>query len=100
MAITRSIDLGVGAQEVAPAGNAGVVHEQVDLRVALEHRRGDAVDVFTARDVADLVLGSQLLGELPQPVLAAREQHEAPPVAREPARESGADPARSAGDDR
>ena len=67
--------------------------------MALEHRRGDAVDVFTARDVADLVLGAQFLRELAEAVFAAREQHEAPPVAREPARERGADPARGAGDD-
>ena len=98
--VDHSLDrLGVGAEEVAPAGNAGVVDEQVELWVALEHRRRDAVDVFAARDVADLVLGSQLLRELPQPVLAACEQHEAPPVACEPARQRGADPARGAGDD-
>jgi len=68
--------------------------------VPLEHRSSDAVDVVSAGDVADFVLGAELCCQLPQAVLAARKQHEVPAVAREPARQRGADPARSAGDDR
>ena len=99
MAITRSMISGSALRKSRLPGTPALFTSRLMLRVALEHGRGDAVDVFTARDVADLVLGAELLSELAQPVLAAREQHEAPPVAREPARQRGADPARGAGDD-
>ena len=66
----------------------------------LEHAGGNPVHVLTARDVADLVLAVELLRELAQALLAAREEDAAPAVLREPARERRADPARCACDDR
>ena len=59
----------------------------------------NAFDVVAVRDVAQLVLGAQLLGERTQPVLATRKQHELPAAARELAADRFADPAGCPGDD-
>ena len=92
--------LRVGAQEAAPAGNARVVDEQLDLRVPLDDRGGRALDRLAIADVAELLLGADLLGERPQPLLAARDQHALPAAARAAPRDRRPDPARAAGDDR
>ena len=66
----------------------------------LEDGRRDALDRLAVGDVADLVLAVELRGELAQAILAPREQHAVPAVAREPPSERRADAARRAGDDR
>jgi hypothetical protein len=93
-------ELGLDRQEVAAAGNASVVREQVHLRMPLEHARRDALDRLAVRDVADLVLAVEFLRQPAQPVLAAGKQHAAPSVLCESSSERRADPARRAGDDR
>jgi hypothetical protein len=59
----------------------------------------DALDVGSVRDVAALVLGSDLGGDLAQAFLAAGEQDELPAARGESAGDRRADPARTAGDD-
>jgi hypothetical protein len=71
----------------------------VNLRVPCEHRRRDTLDVCSAADVAQLILSTELLGERPQAVLAAGEQHQAPAFAGERASDCLADSTRRAGDD-
>jgi hypothetical protein len=67
--------------------------------MARDHGRGDAVDVLPPPDVADLVLAVELCGKLSQPVLAPREQDDAPLPRGEQACDGLADPTRRAGDD-
>jgi hypothetical protein len=64
-----------------------------------QHRRGHALDVFAATDVADLMLADEFRGEGAQAVLAAGEQHEAPTLAGQRAGDRLADPARGTRDD-
>ena len=64
----------------------------------LGHACGQGVDSGAVADVADLRLRADLLGELAQSLLAARDEHAAPACAGEVARERGSDPARAAGD--
>ncbi len=86
-------------EETAATGHAGVVDEQADRWMPLAYGRCDAVDLSAVGHVAKLVLGSDLVGDFPQPLLAAREQHEPPAAAGERPRDGGPDPARAAGDD-
>ena len=77
------LDRGSPSRKLVRAGNAGVVHEQVNARMALEDARGHALDRLPVGDVAHLVLAADLLGERPQPILASGEQHAVPAAARE-----------------
>jgi hypothetical protein len=67
--------------------------------VSLRHSSGDTFDLFTAADVAELVLGAELLGERSKALLAAREQDGVPATCRERAGDRLPDPARAARDD-
>ena len=67
--------------------------------MSLRHSSGDTFDLFAAADVAELVLGAELLGERSKSVLAAREQNGVPAPARERAGDCFPDPARCARDD-
>ena len=75
--------LGIAVEEGRSRRDARVVHEQVNARVPLEDAGCDALDGLPIGDVAQLVLAADLLGERPQPVLAACEQHAAPAATRE-----------------
>src|SRR4029079_8898170 len=90
--------VGLDLREAGPARDAGVVHEQVDLRMPPGNGLGKSFHLVALRDVAELVLGSELLGERPQPILATRHQDKLPPVLRELAADRLADPARGSGD--
>lgn len=85
---------------------AGVVDEQIDgePRVAgapMQLRRGiGSPEVQRLHVYGDAVRGPQRVGELLQPVLAARHEHQVRAVLGEHARELLADPARSAGHQR
>ena len=87
-------------EEVAAPGDAGVVDEQVDTRVALQDRGRGPVDVGALRDVADLVLAAELGRELLEPLLPSRDEHGLPAATRQLPRGRLADAARGAGDDR
>ena len=98
--VVRAHDgLGIAVEEGRARGDAGVVHEQVNARMPLEDSGRDALDRLPVGDVADLVLAADLLGERPQPILAAGEQHAVPAAAREQACDLRADAGRRAGDD-
>ena len=92
--------LRLGVEKAAATRNARVVDEQSDRRVALANGRGDALDLRAVGDVAELILGSDLAGDLAEPLFVAGEQHQPPTAGRQCARDRGADPARAAGDDR
>ena len=62
--------------------------------------RGDSLDGSAIADVARFRLTADLVRDGAQPVRAAREQDAPPPVAREAARDRGADPAGAARYDR
>ena len=66
----------------------------------LEDACRDVVDGVSIRDVAQLELGADLLGERPQSILAPCEQHAVPAPLRERARKLCTDAGRGAGDDR
>ena len=70
----------------------GVVDEQVDPRVALEHARGHRLDRLAVGDVARLVLVAR-----PRP--AAREADDVPPARAQRAAELGADAGGGSRDD-
>src|SRR2546423_15619007 len=84
----------IDGREPGPPRNAGVVHEQVNLRMPFDHPRGDRLHVVAAADVAELVLGAQLLRERAQPVLPPRQQDELPAAGSELARDRRAEAAR------
>ena len=86
-------------EEASTPGDAGVVDEQIDPRVARQDRRGRLVDVAPVGDVAHLVLGAELGGQWLQPLLAAGDQHAVPALPRQLPRGRGADPAGCTGDD-
>jgi len=65
----------------------------------LQHGGGAAVDGAAVGDVAELVLGAELLGERAQPLLAAGDQDAVPASCGEGAGDRLADPGRGAGDD-
>jgi hypothetical protein len=94
----RAVHVGVAAVGEARApGGAGVVDEQVQAPVALEHvladARGCVLVEQVRRDVADTPL-AELGGERAQALLAAGDEHErAPGLAREAARGCFADAA-------
>ena len=67
--------------------------------MALQDRRGDAVDGLAIADVAELPVAAELLRERPQQLLATREQDDVPAAAAQLARGRLADPRRGAGDD-
>jgi hypothetical protein len=92
--------LGLQVEETAAAAwNAGVVDEELDRRMAARDLGGDPFDARPVGDVAALVLGPDLVGDLAQAFLAAREQDELPAARRKSARDRRADAARTAGDD-
>src|SRR5439155_12969802 len=88
----------VRAQKAASARDAGAVHEQPDLRMALADYGGNAFDLRAVTDVAALPLRAELLCHRAQALLAARDQDTAPASRRELPGDSGADAARAAGD--
>jgi hypothetical protein len=67
--------------------------------VPFANRRGRPLDGLAVGDVAELVLAAELLGERPQPVLAAGEEDAEVAARRKGAGDRGADPARGASDD-
>jgi hypothetical protein len=67
--------------------------------MSLHHSSGDAFDLVAAADVAELILGAELLGQRSKSVLAAREQDGVPATCRERAGDRLSDPARAARDD-
>jgi hypothetical protein len=67
--------------------------------VALDDRGGRAFDRLAIADVAELPLGTELLGERTQPLLAARDEHAVPAAPAQGSRHRRPDPARGAGDD-
>ena len=93
--------------EAADGAEAGVVHQPVDGEpAALDVRRrarraapGRVRSRGDRRARATFALALDLARERLQPVGAARDQHDVPAVAREPARERRADAARRAGDE-
>ena len=89
--------LGLGAQEGRPAGDARPVDEQADRRMPADDPRGDRVDGLAVGDVAELPLGAQFVGRSAQALLPAREQDASPPARSEQARSRGADAARATG---
>lgn len=62
-------------------------------------RCGRALDRLAVGDVAELVLGAELVGQRPEPVLTAGEEDAEVPAAGQLAGDRGADAARGAGDD-
>ena len=84
--------LRVGCQEVHAPRAAGVVGEQVDPRVALEHACSRCLDGFAVGDVAGLVLVGVGSG-------AARKPDRVPAAGAELAAERRADPRRGSRDD-
>ena len=93
-------EIEVGVHERVSLGDAGVVHEQMHGRVALEHTRRHGLDRLPVADVADLELTAELLGERTEPLLAARDEHAVPVPLGELAGDGLADPRRRSGDDR
>ena len=93
MPINASIRSGLGAEEAGAPGDAGVVHEQAELRVPLEHARRDRLDRGAVGDVARLVLVGVGRG-------AAREPDDVPAAGAQRAAECRADPRRGSRDDR
>ena len=59
-----------------------------------------ALDGLPVADVADLVLGAELVRHGHQALRAACDEHAVPAAALQPSRQRGADAARAAGDDR
>src|SRR3990172_11185036 len=84
--------LGHELEEACAAGDAGVVHEQVDGRMALGDGGGDALHVGALGDVAGLRLRADLGGEPLEPLPPAGEEDAAPAAPRKPARERGPHP--------
>ena len=70
-------------EEGATAGYAGVVHEQVDARMALENGRGGPVDLFPIGDVAELELAAELVREWLEPLLPPGDEHAVPAASDE-----------------
>jgi hypothetical protein len=89
----------LGVEKAGATRNPSIVDEQSDYGVALANGRGDALDLRAVGDVAELVLGSDLVRDLAEPLFVAGEQHQPPTAGRECARDGGANPARAAGDD-
>ncbi len=89
-----------GVEEARCAGDARVVDEQPDLRMASHDGRRHALYRLAIADVAHLVLGAELLGHTGEALGAARDEHAVPAAALQPSRQRGADAARAAGDDR
>ncbi len=88
-------------EEVAAPGHAGVVDEQVDPRVPLEHASGDALHRLAVADVAELELAAELLRQrLAGAPRRRATRTQCQPLARERARHRLADPARRTRDDR
>ena len=85
---------GVELLEAARGAEARVVHEHGDLEIG--DRVGDAPGPVRAGEIGrdhacrDVVGLLQLRGELAQPLLAARREHDREAIARESARELGA----------
>src|SRR6266511_810381 len=64
--------------------------------MSFHHGSGDAFDLVAAANVAELILGAELLGQRSEPVLAAREQDRMPATCRKRAGDRLPDPARAA----
>ena len=91
-------DLGIDVEKAPPCGDAGVVHEEVDGRVALEDACGDLVHLRAIGDIADLPLADDLSRYPLELVGASGEQDAVPALAREFACNRLADTGRGAGD--
>src|SRR4029453_8576245 len=82
-----------------PAGEAGVVDEQLDRRVSFRDPRPDLLDRLAVADVADLVLPADLLGHLPEALLVPGDQDAVPALPGQLPRDRGADARVAARDD-
>ena len=84
--VTRSIELRIDVEEAPARGDPGVVDEEPDRGMALEHSRRDLVDLRSIGDVADLPLAADLRRDPLELALPAREEHAVPAVPHELAR--------------
>ena len=91
--------LGIAVEEARASRDPGVVDQQIDPRVPLEHTRGDRLDGGTVGDVAWLGLAAQLLRERLESIGAAREQDAEVAPRREQAGDLDADARGGARDD-
>ena len=76
-------ELRLDVEEAAARRNAGVVHEQPDRWMPLEHARGDLVHLRPVGDVADLELAADLGRDALELLRSARQQHAVPALSRE-----------------
>ena len=92
--------LGIAVEEARTSRDPGVVDQQVDPRVPLEHSCGDGLDGGAVGDVARLSLAAQLLRERLESIGAAREQDAEVAPRREQAGDLDADARGGARDNR
>ena len=92
--------LRVAGEEVVAPREPALFTSRWMRGMTLEDACGTSSTACSIGDVADLELAADLLGERPQSVFAAREQHAVPPSLRERARELCTDAGGGAGDDR
>src|SRR3990172_11594803 len=81
--------LGHELEKAGAAGDAGVVHQQVDGRMALGDGGGDALHVGALGDVAGLRLRADLGGEALEPLRPADEGGAGPAAPPQPGRARG-----------
>jgi hypothetical protein len=91
--------LGRELEEAAAGRDPRVVHEELDGRVPLADAPRHLVDLRAVTDVADLRFRAELARDPLEALAPPGEQHAAPSVSGEPAREGGPDAARPARDD-
>ena len=89
--------LRVAVDEARAPGNAGVVDEDVDARMALEDARRDRLDRGAVGYVARLRLATDLRSELLEPVGPAGEQHAEVAARRQAPRDLDAESRRGSG---
>ncbi len=80
-------ELRIDVEEAPARGDPGVVDEEPDRGMALEHSHRDLVDLRSIGDVADLPLAADLRRDPLELALPAREEHAVPAVLHELARD-------------
>ena len=91
-------ELRVDIEEAAARRDAGVVHEETDRGMPLEHPSRDVVDLCAVGHVTDLPLATDLAGDPLELVRSASEEHAVPAAFRERACRCLADPRGGSGD--